>query len=170
MAYFFKKNMDSKSNNSKIAITTAILLGLGIVVSVSAINGYSISIANAGIIEGSENRGPPRAPMAVSEGNVYLVWWTNKTGNWEVMFRASNDGGATFADKINLSNTTEADSENAEIIASGNSVFVSWWENSLQNGTSESVLRISNDKGATFGPMMMLGQNGTIGSTESGGE
>jgi hypothetical protein len=69
--------------------------------------------------------------MAVSdEGNVYIVWWTNKSGggNWEVMFRASNDGGATFGDKINLSNSTDADSQNAEIVAAAgdNSVYVSW--------------------------------------------
>ena len=45
--------------------------------------------------------------MAVSEdgNNVYIVWWTNKSENWEVMFRASNDGGATFGDKINLEAT-----------------------------------------------------------------
>jgi hypothetical protein len=30
-------------------------------------------------------------------------------GTEQVMFRASNDGGATFSDKINLSNTTDAD-------------------------------------------------------------
>jgi hypothetical protein len=82
------------------------------------------------------------------------------------MFRASTDGGQTFGDKINLSNTTNADSENAEIVALEDSVFVSWWENSLQNGTSESVLRVSNDAGVTFGPMVMLGQNGTIGNAE----
>ncbi len=115
---------------------------------------------------GVDVRSEPKAPMAVAGDNVYTTWWTNKSGNWEVMFRASNDGGATFGDKINLSNTTDADSENAEIVALGDSVFVSWWENSLQNATSESVLRVSNDAGNTFGPMVMLGQNGTIGSAE----
>jgi hypothetical protein len=113
-----------------------------------------------------DNIADPKAPMAVAGDNVYTTWWTNKSGNWEVMFRASNDGGATFGDKINLSNTTNADSENAEIVALEDSVFVSWWENSLQNGTSESVLRVSNDAGVTFGPMVMLGQNGTIGNAE----
>jgi hypothetical protein len=29
------------------------------------------------------------------------------------MFRASNDGGATFGDKINLSNSTDTESQNA---------------------------------------------------------
>ena len=38
---------------------------------------------------------------------LYIVWWTNKSENWEVMFRASNDGGQTFVDKINLSNSSD---------------------------------------------------------------
>jgi hypothetical protein len=108
--------------------------------------------------------------MAVSgKDNVYIVWWTNKSegGNWEVMFRAStNDSGATFGDKINLSNSTDAESQNAEIVAAGdNSVFVSWWETNPMNGTSESVLRVSTDNGQTFGTVVMLDTNGTLSTT-----
>lgn len=65
-------------------------------------------------------------PIATSDNNVYVTWWTNKTGNDEIMFRASTDNGVTFGDKMNLSNTTEADSDDAEIAASGNSVYVTW--------------------------------------------
>jgi hypothetical protein len=101
------------------------------------------------------------APIATSGDNAYITWWSNKTGNEEVMFRASTDNGATFGDKINLSNTTEADSDDAEIAASGDNVYVSWWE---RNETSDTpVARISSDNGATFGPMLMLATNGTIG-------
>ncbi len=110
----------------------------------------------------------PKAPMAVSPDgtNVYIVWWTKKSENWEVMFRASNDGGQTFGDKINLSNSSDTESRNAEIVAAGeNNVFVSWWETSPITGSSESVLRISNDSGQTFGPVIMLGTNGTISTT-----
>ena len=102
-----------------------------------------------------------RAPIATSDNNVYRTWWSNKTGNMEVMFRASTDNGVTFGDKINLSNTTEADSDDAEITASGNSVYITWWE---RNETSDTpVARVSNNNGATFGPMLMLATNGTIG-------
>jgi hypothetical protein len=102
-----------------------------------------------------------RAPIATSDNNVYITWWTNKTGNFEVMFRASTDNGVTFGDKMNLSNTTEADSDDAEIAASGDSVYITWWE---RNDTSDTpVARVSNDNGATFGPLLMLATNGTIG-------
>jgi hypothetical protein len=47
-------------------------------------------------------------------------------------------------------------------------VFVSWWETGPETGSSESVLRVSNDAGQTFGPMIMLGVNGTISSTANG--
>ena len=107
-----------------------------------------------------------RAPIATSGENAYITWWSNKTGNEEVMFRASTDNGATFGDKMNLSNTTEADSDDAEIAASGDNVYVSWWE---RNETSDTpVARVSNDNGATFGPILMLATNGTIGEGEGG--
>ena len=105
------------------------------------------------------------APMATSgDNNVYVVWWTNKTGNNEVMFRASNDGGATFAKKINLSNTTGAESEDAQIAASGKNVFVTWWERNQTANTP--VMKISTDNGKSFGPMLKLASNDTISSTK----
>jgi hypothetical protein len=105
------------------------------------------------------------APVVVSGDNIYIAWGTNNTenGNEEVMFRASTDGGATFSDKINLSNTTDSDSWRVEIAGEGDNVVVSWWET---NQTSDiPVARISTDAGETFGPLIMLGTNGTISTT-----
>ena len=114
----------------------------------------------------STTSGTRAAPIAISGNNVYIAWWSNKTGNDEVMFRASTDNGVTFGNKINLSNTTEADSQDAEISASGNKVYVTWWE---RNQTSEEpVLRVSNNNGGTFGPMLRLASNGTIGGGAAG--
>ncbi|HJT47896.1 MAG TPA: hypothetical protein VJ729_06900 [Nitrososphaeraceae archaeon] len=98
-----------------------------------------------------------RAPIATSsDNNVYVTWWSNKTGNDEVMFKASTDGGKTFSDKMNLSNTPKSDSQDAEIAASGNNVYVTWWG---RNATSnEPVLRVSNDNGKTFGEKIMLSE------------
>ena len=112
------------------------------------------------------------APIAISGKNIYITWWTNHTakGDGEVMFRASNDGGATFGDKINLSNSTDTESQNAEIVAAENNVYVSWWETSPITGSSESVLRLSTDRGQTFGPVVMLGTNGTITTMDNSTE
>jgi hypothetical protein len=105
-----------------------------------------------------------KAPIAISGDNIYIVWFNNQNipnNNSEVLFRSSNDSGVTFADKINLSNTTTADSINAEIAADGNNVIITWWE---RNATSiQPVVRASSDNGATFGPLLKLSANGTTG-------
>ena len=110
------------------------------------------------------------APVVVTGDNVDVAWWTNNTANKneEVNFRASTDGGQTFGDKINLSNTTDRDSTNVTIGADADSVAVTWWES---NQTSQTpVMRVSNDNGATFGPILTLTANGTIGASEQEGE
>jgi hypothetical protein len=155
------------------AITSSVVIALVFVIGISV--GTIASLATLSqtasaqrFIDSESNLAvEPKAPMAVSQdgNNVYIVWWTNKSENWEVMFRASNDGGQTFGDKINLSNSSDTESQNAEIVAAGDNVFVSWWETSPETGSSESVLRVSTDAGQTFGPMIMLGVNGTISTT-----
>ena len=101
----------------------------------------------------------------MSGDNVYVIWWSNKSGNDEVLFRASNDGGSTFGEKINLSNTTDVDFTRVEIGAEADNVVVTWWETNQVDDTP--VMRISKDNGKTFGPLLILGTNGTIGTGEA---
>jgi hypothetical protein len=126
--------------------------------------GQLLSVSN--VVDTGISDGGTKAPAVVSGDNIYIAWWTNNTenGNQEVMFRASNDGGATFSNKTNLSNTTDADSWRVEIAGEGDSVVVTWWET---NQTSDvPVARVSTDGGATFGPMVMLTANGTVTGIE----
>ena len=96
------------------------------------------------------------APIAISGDNTYIAWWTNETGNNDdVMFRSSNDGGASFSDKINLSNTTNVDSQDVAIEADGDNVIVTWWE---RNQTAEEpVVRISTDNGTYIWTSIKVG-------------
>src|SRR5918999_398835 len=73
----------------------------------------------------SDYRTVRKAPIASSGENVYMAWSTNNTAdsNEDVLFRASTDGGTTFGDKINLSNTTNADSTRVEIDEEGDGVY-----------------------------------------------
>ena len=98
---------------------------------------------------------------SIFENDVYVAWWTNKSGNDEVMYRLSSDAGKTFTDKVNLSNTPNSDSVDVEISADEGRVAVSWWE---RNQTlNEPLIRISNDNGKTFGPVLKLASDGPIG-------
>ena len=103
------------------------------------------------------------AVIATSDENVYVVWGSNDIAdnNTEVMFRASNDGGQTYKDKINLSNSSNLNSTDFDMQATENNVIVSWWET---NSTSAApVIIFSNDHGTTFGSVLRLTANGTIG-------
>ena len=165
------KYLNNKKNNSTVTSAATLFSLATIIVVVATTAGTTIIgidwSADAFVIPGLGGRTDTKAPVAVSGDNIYIAWWTNNTenGNEEVMFRASNDGGQTFSDKINLSNTTEADSWRVEIAEEGENAVVSWWET---NQTSDiPVARVSNDGGATFGPMIMLATNGTLGSGEA---
>ena len=103
-----------------------------------------------------------KAPPAITGDNIYVAWWTNTTGNDEVMFRASTDAGQTFGNGINLSNTTDADSSRVEIDSDADNVVVTWWETNATDNMP--VKRISNDNGATFGPLLELEANEAIGA------
>jgi hypothetical protein len=136
-------------------------LGLGVIITI-ALGITALATLAPMRVQASVKKRDREAPIATSGDNVYIAWWTNKTGNNEVMFRASSDGGKTFGDKINLSNST-VNSERAEIGTSGKNVFVTWWE--TMNGKDVPMLRVSTDNGKTFGPILNLSTNGTIGSS-----
>jgi hypothetical protein len=177
LCYRARKRMIHLNNNKKnntivttakvlFLVTTIIFVVAGTAVVIKA--PLSVQSADAIINQISPfGRTEPKAPAVISGENIYLAWWINNTenGNEEVMFRASNDAGATFSDKINLSNSSEADSWRVEIAGEGDNVVVTWWET---NQTSDTpVARVSNDGGETFGPLLLLAANGTLGSGEA---
>jgi hypothetical protein len=168
MVHLYKNNKKKKNNTIVTTATLLILVALFLVAaSPATIIGINNRSADAFVIPGLGGRTDSKVPVVVSGDNMYIAWWTNNTenGNEEVMFRASNDAGATFSNKTNLSNTTDADSWRVEIAGEGDNVVVSWWET---NQTSDiPVARVSNDGGQTFGPLLMLAANGTLGSGEA---
>jgi hypothetical protein len=158
---------EDKMMKKTITATVSVLALIGIF----SINTIIIQPTQAFIDPLVDRSERPKAPAVISGENVYIVWWTDRgtvNANGEVMFRASTDGGQTFGNKTNLSNTDTVDSINAEIAAEGANVIVTWWE---RNQTSDiPVARISTDAGETFGPLLRLAANGTISSTEEEGE
>jgi hypothetical protein len=161
-----KHNLNNNKKDNVIA--SAILFTLATILVIAgaatAITTIQSAEANLAVAIPVSRR---EAPAVVSGDNIYVAWFTNNTANNnnEVMFRASTDGGATFSDKINLSNTTDADSWRVEIAGEGDTVVVSWWE--TNQTTDIPVARISTDAGETFGPLVMLAANGTLGSGEA---
>ena len=85
--------------------------------------------------------------ISTSNSDVYVVWRDETSGNPEILFRMSNDGGATFGSAINLSKNT-GESVSPVIASSGTNVFVAWSDNTL--GNPEILLKASTDKAAGF--------------------
>ena len=144
------------------ALTAFATLMGSIIVVVIAVSPATIQTVDS-LVDPVNELSRPIAPIAISGDNVYVAWWTDigtSNNNGELMFRASNDGGRTFGDKINLSNSSNTDSIDTQIAAEGGNVVVTWWE---ANQTSiEPFMRVSNDGGATFGPIVKLAVNGAI--------
>jgi hypothetical protein len=108
-------------------------------------------------VQGPESR----VTLAVSGDNIYIAWITNKSGDDQVMFRSSNDAGATFNDKIILSNTTNATLQDVQVAAGADNVVVIWRQQ-INATSDEPIARISTDNGRTFGSVANLASNGTI--------
>lgn len=88
---------------------------------------------------------------------MYVVWANDKS---KVMFRASNDNGVTFSDKINLSNSTKFSSLHPDVIVSENNVYVSFHDN--RTGNVDTYVRASTDGGQTFGDVVSINGTGTM--------
>jgi hypothetical protein len=148
-------------NNTKLGLGVIMMITLVSTIIGIGVTPILLQQSTSGLVlPANSNR---NAPIAISGDNICIAWWANKTGNDEVMFRASTDKGQTFGDKINLSNTPNADSTRVEIDSDANNVVVTWWETNQTANTP--VMKISTDNGKTFGPTLNLSTNGSIGSS-----
>ena len=140
---------------------TNYILGLVIMVTLGAANAVLVQNTAHGWVDQNASL-VRKALTAVFENDIYVVWSSDKTpaGDGEVFYRVSNDGGKTFTDKVDLSNTPRSDSVDVEISADEGKVAISWWEHTQK--TNEPVMRISSDGGRSFGPILKLATNGTI--------
>lgn len=100
--------------------------------------------------------------IAADESNVYLLW--TAAGRYErisdvnddIFFRASHDNGITFDSIINLSDNTGR-SQYPQMAVSGNNVYVVWEDDTT--GKGQILLRVSNDRGNTFGNIINLSRD-----------
>ena len=131
----------------------------------------------------SNNRGISEHPqIAISGNTVHVAWIDNSlTTNKEILYRKSTDGGNTFSNVINLSNSSTSASDNLEIAAAGNNVYAVWQDTiaqimdyqefrkagpannskvvSMPHGNGSILLRTSNDGGNTFKDSITLSNN-----------
>jgi hypothetical protein len=105
----------------------------------------------------SDNAGFSEHPQIASVGNhIYVVWADDSSGEREIMFSKSLDGGKTFSDSIVVSQNSSSP-YHAELAAEGQNVYIVW--NSFGMRTSNIInLAKSSDEGKTFGESMEIGE------------
>src|SRR5215208_2296888 len=95
--------------------------------------------------------------MAASGNNVYVLWSNDfDPGTFDILYKKSTNGGTSFGDTKNLSNTAGSSREPA-VAVSGNNVYVVWREReSTTPGNQEILYRRSTNAGANFGSAVNL--------------
>ncbi len=85
--------------------------------------------------------------LGSSGNNTYIAWQDDISGNNDISFRSSVDGGDNFSESINISNNS-GDSRFPKVASIENQVYVVWHDNST--GNFETYYTKSNDGGNTF--------------------
>ncbi len=97
---------------------------------------------------------------ATSVNDLYVFSFSNKTGNDEVMFKSSTDGGLTFSNSVGLINSTIPNSKDVEISANNRNIIIGWSErNAFGNQTLNDTVP---NHGVTLGIVLLRLQNETI--------
>ncbi|KAF6242581.1 hypothetical protein C6988_07865 [Nitrosopumilus sp. b1] len=94
--------------------------------------------------------------IAVSSGNVYIVWHDDVDGDNDIQFVRSTNNGDSFSARTDLSVTTE-ESRDPRISTNGNNVYVVWQE---FDGSDEEInFRASSNNGTSFGTTINISNN-----------
>ena len=99
----------------------------------------------------SNNSATSLAPsISVSNNTVYVVWQDSTSGNFEIFFAKSTDGGETFGDPINISNNPGVLAI-PQLTVLDNNVYVVWQDGTSNSPSREIFFAKSTDGGETFG-------------------
>jgi hypothetical protein len=114
--------------------------------------------------------------MAQYNNDLYLVWHDMRSGDFDIYFSKSTDGGATWGDGIENDNDIRVDDTDSNanftdnetlqkypdiaVDSSGN-IYVVWQDDREGRGDTDLYLAKSIDGGSTFGTNIRVDHNGT---------
>lgn len=107
--------------------------------------------------------------IAAFGANVYVVWVNQDNDNSaNILLRASNDGGKTFGETINISNNANEQTF-PKIATDGSSVYITWnvEEDDLIGRVNNGLFFVSSsDSGNTFGNITKLNRDDNFGEAQ----
>jgi hypothetical protein len=114
---------------------------------------------------------------ATEKGDVYVVWFelNNSTGDSNIEFMNSNNGGKNFTAKKELRGSDTLSFSPQMAATEKGDVYVVWVDKSSKTGDTDITFRSSNDSGKNFDKRESLRRNNLLSSspqvtaTEKGG-
>jgi hypothetical protein len=95
----------------------------------------------------TNNAGGSYSPdIAVHGSNIYVVWYDNTPGNYEIYFKESDYGGIHWSIKKSITKNA-GDSRHPAIAVDGSNIYVVWQDDAT--GNYEAYFRWSDDGGVT---------------------
>ena len=133
---------------------------------------FSASINNGSSWSASQNISNStgdkyRTDLSADNSGVYVVWMKNvATGNDEIFFRRSLDGGSSWEAIMNLSNTSNYSMYPAIVVDSGGGLNCVWSEKISQNIYTIHFIR-STDMGLSWSAPTIISSASRFSSTPS---
>ncbi|MBU4274110.1 MAG: glycoside hydrolase, partial [Planctomycetes bacterium] len=112
--------------------------------------------------------------METSDGDIWVTWYSNRTGNWDIFYRHTSDSGSNWSSDEQLTTDALWDMEPSITEAADNSIWITWcsyragnwevWARSTSNGgTSWSdPIRITTNNAWDYDPTIMVANDGTF--------
>lgn len=94
--------------------------------------------------------------VAVSGSNVYVMWYDNRDGNYEIYYKRSPDGGTNWTPDMRLTNNS-SNSIIPSVKTLGPNVHIFWSDD--RDGNYEIYYKRSTDYGTTWGSDTRLTNN-----------
>jgi hypothetical protein len=97
----------------------------------------------------TNNAGGSYSPaIAVNGSNIYVVWYDDTPGNYEIYFKRSGNGGASWGDNKRLRAANLGDAYSPAIAVDGLNIYVVWHD--YTPGDSEIYFRKSDTGGGNW--------------------
>jgi hypothetical protein len=131
---------------------------------------FKRSVDNGTSFGSTQNLGPypgksRAAQMAAYQGNVYVIWSDDTTGNGDIYFKASLDNGTKFGGRKVLAKNNGSSLEPQMAVSPNNIIYATWlddtpYDRSEENKTTLNFLyRVSNNSGSTFANRNTIGKD-----------
>ena len=89
-----------------------------------------------------------------ADGTLWVLWYSYRSGNADIWYKTSSDGGATWSAATQLTTDTGSDYEPAIAQAADGKLWVVW--RSYRSGNSDIWGKYSTDDGATWSAAVQL--------------